>query len=111
MSAELVNATAAPVKGVLRGRVAETDVRFEQAVELGPNETKVVVVNPKPVLQNPRLWWPRHYGEQFLYDMTLQFQIEAGREAGGASVRSPGVSRSGAAAAVLILALVAAVVR
>ncbi len=75
ISAELVNVTAAPVKGVLRGAVAGTGVHFEQPVELGPNETKAVTVDPKPVLEHPRLWWPAQYGEQYLYGLALQFDI------------------------------------
>ena len=78
ISMELVNATDAPVKGTMRGAVAGTDVHFEQAVELAPQETKIVTVDPKPVVTNPHLWWPVNYGEQYLYDLNLQF------EAGGA---------------------------
>jgi len=78
ISAELTNVSQTPLKGVLRGQVAETDVRFAQAVELGPNETKLVSVEPKPTMMNPRLWWPVNYGEQHRYDLLLQF------EAGGA---------------------------
>ena len=48
VTAELVNLGASPVKGLLRGRVAGTDVHFEQQVELGPKETKLVRVDPKP---------------------------------------------------------------
>jgi len=97
VSVQLVNAAAAPVKGTLRGRVAETDVRFEQAVELGPNETKVVVVDPRPVMRNPRLWWPRNYGDQYLYEMKLQFELGDGAGTTASSVRSPDFSRSEAA--------------
>ncbi|MDD4871071.1 MAG: beta-mannosidase [Kiritimatiellae bacterium] len=73
VSAELINSGASPVRGVLHGRVAGTDVKFEQPVELAPNETKLVRVEPKPVMQKPRLWWPVNYGEQYLYDLDLQF--------------------------------------
>jgi exo-1,4-beta-D-glucosaminidase len=73
VSAELVNASASPVRGVLRGRVAGTEVSFEQPVELAPNETKLVRVEPKPVMHQPRLWWPRNYGEQHLYELKLEF--------------------------------------
>ena len=75
VSAELVNATASAVKGVLRGSIAGTDVRFEQPVELGPHETRVVAIDPKPVIANPRLWWPLNCGEQYLYDLMLRFEI------------------------------------
>lgn len=73
ISAELINTASTPVRGVLQGNVPGTDVRFEQPVELAPNETKLVLVDPKPVMQNPRLWWPVNYGAQPLYDLVLQF--------------------------------------
>jgi len=75
VSAELVNATTSSVKGILRGSIAGTDVRFEQPVELGPKETQVVTVDPKPVMQNPRLWWPVNYGEQYLYNLALSVEV------------------------------------
>jgi exo-1,4-beta-D-glucosaminidase len=75
VSAELANATASPVEGVLRGSIAGADVRFEHPVALGPNETKAVTVDPRPVIANPRLWWPLNHGEQFLYDLALVFEI------------------------------------
>ncbi len=74
VSAEVVNATTVPLKGILRGFVVGTNVRFDRAVELGPKETKVVTIDPKPVMTNPRLWWPVNYGEQYLYDLLLQFE-------------------------------------
>jgi exo-1,4-beta-D-glucosaminidase len=88
VSAELANVSAAAVHGVLRGGIAGTDVSFEQPVELAANETKVVCVDPKPVMQQPRLWWPKNYGDQHLYELKLEFEV-----------RSPGLSRSEAASA------------
>ncbi|MFA5191627.1 MAG: glycoside hydrolase family 2 protein [Verrucomicrobiia bacterium] len=76
VSAELVNASALPVRGVLRGRVAGTDVSFEQPMELGPNETKLVHVEKKPVMRQPRLWWPVNHGEQYLYDLVLKLESD-----------------------------------
>jgi hypothetical protein len=80
ISAELVNATAAPVKGVLRGCIAGTDVQFRQPLELAANETRLVRVEPAPVMRNPRLWWPLNYGEQRLYELTLTLETDGGRE-------------------------------
>ncbi len=74
VSAELVNAGASPLRGVLRGRVAGTDVGFEQRVDLAPNETRCVRVDPKLVMQHPRLWWPVNHGEQHLYNLVLKFE-------------------------------------
>ena len=73
--AELHNATAKPVKGVLSGSAA--GVRFEQPVELGPNEDRTVAFSPEqfPVLrvQNPKLWWPYQMGDPHLENLTMKF--------------------------------------
>ena len=74
VSVELVNAAESPVKGILRGTIPGTDLRFEQPVELAAHETKVVIIGPKPVMTNPRLWWPVNCGEQYLYDLALSFE-------------------------------------
>ncbi len=74
ISTEVVNATDAPVRGKLRGRIEGTDVAFEQPIELRPNETKQLAVTPSPVMQHPRLWWPHGYGDQPLYDLTLTLE-------------------------------------
>ncbi|MHB1038195.1 MAG: glycoside hydrolase family 2 protein [Pirellulales bacterium] len=78
ISAEVTNASAVPVQGTLRGEIAGTGVRFEQAVRLGPHETRRIDVNPKPVIENPRLWWPVNCGEQYLYDLALRFETGGG---------------------------------
>lgn len=74
VSADLVNASQAPIKGVLRGTIAEAGVAFSQPVELGPGETRHVSISPDPVIRNPRLWWPAGYGPQNLYRMTLALE-------------------------------------
>ncbi len=76
VSVELTNASQRTVQGLLCGQVAGTEILFEQALKLGPNETKLVSVDPKPVMANPRLWWPVNYGEQHLYDLVLQFKAD-----------------------------------
>ncbi len=85
ISTELVNASPLRLKGFLRGAVQGTDVKFEQAVELGPNESRVVSVAPSPVLRHPRLWWPRNYGEQHLYELELKFDSPGAGPSGRAS--------------------------
>ncbi len=78
ISAELVNASAGPVQGVLRGSIPGTGVHFEHPVALDANTTKVVTVDPRPVMQNPRLWWPVNYGEQSLYRLELGWAVKDG---------------------------------
>ena len=78
ISTELVNATSVPQKGILKGTIIDNGTQFEQEVELGPGETKKVVFTPadcpQMVLENPRLWWPKNYGAQNLYNLSLRFE-------------------------------------
>ena len=69
--ATVVNHSDKSVKGVLKGSFGETT--FEQEVTLAPKEKKVV--SWKPItLHNPKLWWPKGYGEQHLYDVKFAFE-------------------------------------
>ena len=76
VSAELVNTSPAPVKGVLRGTVVEAGLSFAQPVELAAGETRRVSFSPEPVIPNPRLWWPAGYGPQNLYRLALGFEAD-----------------------------------
>lgn len=73
--AELHNATAHAVKGVVGGTVA--GVHIEQPVELAANEDRTVVFTPEqfPALkiQNPKLWWPYQMGDPHLENLTMSF--------------------------------------
>lgn len=75
ISTEVANATDGQVEGILRGQIPGTEVRFELPVSLGPQETKEIAITPKPVIKNPRLWWPHGYGEQALYRLELVFEV------------------------------------
>ena len=71
------NHDAAPVKGVLTGKIG--DITFEQPVELAANEEKTVTFDPNSFsqlkVQNPRLWWPKGYGAPNLYDANFTFKV------------------------------------
>ena len=76
---EVQNHSSAPVNGVLKGVISPGEIAFSQPVELAPNETKTVKLDPSTVpvlhLAHPRLWWPNGYGEPNLYSCQLDFQI------------------------------------
>ncbi len=76
VSAELHNASTNPVKGTLRGKV-DNSISFDQPVELGAGETKVVSFDPAKFsqlkLKDPRVWWPAQWGKQPLYSASLEF--------------------------------------
>ena len=83
VSADLVNTSRRVQSGVLRGVIAENGVAFGKKVELAPGEIRRVACGPKEfrelVIAKPRLWWPRQYGRQDLYHLSLTF------ESGGAA--------------------------
>ncbi len=73
---ELQNATDHAVRGVLRGSIGE--VKFQQDLELQPNETRDVEFLPSQFSQlnfhHPRLWWPWQMGAQNLHRLTMEFE-------------------------------------
>lgn len=80
LTAEVIvkNHDAKAVKGTLEGKIG--DIAFEQPVELAAGEEKTVVFDAKDFpqlnVQNPRLWWPKGYGEPNLYDAGFTFKID-----------------------------------
>lgn len=78
ITAELTNATASPVSGVVRGAIEA--VQFQKAVSLGPRETKTVsfTAEDTPGLKfaKPRVWWPYRMGAQNLYTLALDVDVD-----------------------------------
>jgi len=76
ITAQVKNGTDKPVRGKLKGQIAS--VRFEQDVELAPNEAKDVTFTPENfpqlVIQHPTLWWPVQMGVPNLQPLTMQFE-------------------------------------
>ena len=58
------------------------DISFDEKISLGPAEIKVLKLNPSthPELhfKNPKLWWPKGYGEPNLYNVELSFKTDDG---------------------------------
>jgi Exo-beta-D-glucosaminidase Ig-fold domain/Glycosyl hydrolases family 2/F5/8 type C domain/Glycosyl hydrolases family 2, sugar binding domain len=77
LAADLVNHSARPLKGTLRGRIG--DLHFEQRITLAAMERKKIKLDPTTIpslrLSNPRLWWPAGYGDANLYDVELSVQV------------------------------------
>jgi hypothetical protein len=71
----LVNHSDRTVSGSLRGSYGEAS--FDLAQTLAPGESRLVKVDPSVVpalhLNHPKLWWPKGYGEQNLYDVKFVF--------------------------------------
>src|SRR5208283_4269501 len=77
VTAQVKNGTSESVKGTLKGQIE--DAKFEQEVELAPNEAKDVTFTPDHFAQlsfaKPRLWWPAQMGKPNLYPLTMEFEI------------------------------------
>ena len=76
---ELVNSGSRSVTGVIKGVINPGNIAFQQSVTIPANRATKVSFSPSqfPALHinNPRLWWPNGYGEQFLYDIDLSYEI------------------------------------
>jgi beta-galactosidase/beta-glucuronidase len=76
----LRNHKAEKVTGNLTGKFG--DASFDQQVSLEPSASKVVKLNPStnPALHliNPKLWWPKGYGKQYIYNVELVFKTTGG---------------------------------
>ena len=74
---EVRNASQIAIDGVLKGRIG--DIAFQKNVALDAGETHIVVFDtkafPQLVMRHPRLWWPNGYGEQYLHELNLTFEI------------------------------------
>src|SRR5947207_705965 len=75
VTALVKNALKHPVKGMLKGRIENSE--FSQQVELGAGESKDVSFAPEQFsqlnLDHPRLWWPAQMGRPELYVLQMEF--------------------------------------
>ena len=78
LSTELTNHTDKTQEATLIASF--DDILLKQKVELLPHEKREVFFRPETYnelkINSPRLWWPNNIGEQNLYDLTLQVEVE-----------------------------------
>jgi hypothetical protein len=76
----LQNHETEAITGTLSGKYGS--IKFKENVSLQGSEIKKVSLNPTtcPALhfKNPKLWWPKGYGEPALYDVELVFKTANG---------------------------------
>ena len=74
----LKNHSSEQVNGTLKGMYG--DAAFEKVVDLAPNGETIVKLDaettPALHLKNPKLWWPKGYGQPNLYDVKLSFDVD-----------------------------------
>ena len=75
----VTNHSTSPVAGSLKGKIG--DITFEQSVELSAGEKRAVKFDPSHFTQLKeqalKLWWPKGYGEPYLYDAEFEFAIDS----------------------------------
>ncbi len=97
ITTELKNASDRPVKGILKGSInmlKEIDfytykktmtgnmetVHFEKEIEIPAGKTITASMSsadfPQLSIKNPYLWWPNNYGEQYLHNLELTFEVD-----------------------------------
>jgi exo-1,4-beta-D-glucosaminidase len=73
---EVTNPTSAPVQATINGVI--NAVTFSQTISVPANQTVEAVFSSQTFSQlniaNPKVWWPWHYGDQPLYDLTLSVE-------------------------------------
>ena len=73
----LTNHESSPVEGVLKGTIGS--LKFEKKVQLAAGEKKRVFFQPDEFAQlknqSMHLWWPKGYGEPYLYDAQFAFEV------------------------------------
>lgn len=78
LSTELTNHTDKTQEATLIASFDDTQLK--QKVELRPHEKREVFFRPETYnelkMNSPRLWWPNNMGEQYLYDLKLQVEVE-----------------------------------
>ncbi len=77
ISVELTNSSSQVLAGVLRASIPQSKITLQKTVRLAAGETRVETFTPEEFAvlrwRNPRLWWPFNKGEQFLYNLNLEF--------------------------------------
>ncbi len=77
VTAQVKNGTNQPAKGKVKGQIES--IKFEQDVELAPNESKDVTFTPDKfkqlVFSNPRLWWPAQMGKPNLHPLHMEVEV------------------------------------
>ena len=70
VSAELENPSDRNVEGILSYTIDGQTARVDVTV---PANSNMDLEFPDLIFNNPKLWWPNGYGQQFLYDLKLEF--------------------------------------
>lgn len=78
ISTELKNNSNNRLSGVLEGEIGA--IGFSKFVELNPSENKLLTLTSKDfsqlIIQHPKVWWTHDLGNQYLYDLHLEFKID-----------------------------------
>ncbi len=72
---QVSNTKDQPVTANVSGTIQPGNIPFSQEVELAAGEVKDITIDGI-VLEDPELWWPNTYGEQYLYTATVDVSVD-----------------------------------
>jgi hypothetical protein len=71
---EVHNSQSTAVTVVVSGVIIPGHIPFSKTVMLQACETQTVEI-PGIIIDNPKLWWPNTYGDQFLYNAEVKVEV------------------------------------
>ncbi|GAA6396522.1 discoidin domain-containing protein [Solibaculum mannosilyticum] len=75
LKTEVTNSKDEAVTATVTGVIQPSGITVSQEVELASGETKEITFD-NIVLEDPELWWPNTYGDQFLYTATVSASVD-----------------------------------
>jgi beta-galactosidase/beta-glucuronidase len=73
--AMLINPTNSVISATVDVKIGDTAVSFTSGPIWIPAGGKIDAQLGSATLQNPQLWWPNGYGDQYLYTCTLDAKV------------------------------------
>jgi hypothetical protein len=71
---EVKNSSMSSATAVVSGVITPGNIPFSKTIALPAGATQTVMI-PNIVINNPELWWPNTYGDQFLYTADVQVSM------------------------------------
>lgn len=91
ITVEVKNASDHVQKGILSGKINESQGTFTKNITLAPHEVRLVTFSPQIyhslTIQHPKLWWPINKGKQNLYTLSLKYTLVTGQISHTSSIK------------------------
>lgn len=80
ISVDVENTTHNTKECTVKGEISGTGIQFEKKIKVVRGMTETVTFTPEEfkqlIIDQPRLWWPIHKGEQHLYELKVVAEVD-----------------------------------